>query len=69
MSRTLDFKVFCFEAYSAEHNLSGREAMDLFKKYNLFEYLGKFYDVLHTVGREYIVGDIDKYIEARKNIA
>lgn len=69
MSKTLDFKVFCFEAYSAKHKLNGRQTMDIFKKYGVFNYLMKCYDVLHTTGREYIIGDIDKYIKARKNIA
>ena len=66
MSKTLEFKVFCFEAYRAEKKLSGRNTMRLFKQYGVLEYLEKFYDVLHTTGREYIVDDIDLYIEARK---
>ena len=33
MSKTLEFKAFCFEAYRAEKNLTGRAAMSLFKKY------------------------------------
>ena len=33
MSRTLEFKVFCFEAYRAEKKLTGYQAMELFKKY------------------------------------
>ena len=65
MSKTLEFKVFCFEAYRAEKSLSGYEAMELFKKYNVLEYLGECYDVLHTVGRDYIIEDIDLFIAAR----
>lgn len=57
MSKTLDFKVFCFEAYKSYHKLKGRETMDLFKKYNVFHYLTTCYDVLHTTGREYIIED------------
>ena len=45
------------------------EYMDLFKKYNVFEYPASCYDVLHTTGREYIIEDIDKYINARKKTA
>lgn len=59
MSKTLDFKIFCFEAYKAHHKMKGRDAMDLFKKYNVFEYLTSCYDVLHTTGREYIIEEID----------
>ena len=67
MSKTLEFKVFCFEAYRSEKKLSGREAMVLFKEYGVFEYLTIGYDVLHTTGRDYIIDDIDKFIIARVN--
>ena len=69
MSKTLDFKVFCFEAYKSYHKLKGRETMDLFAKYNVFHYISNFYDVLHTAGREYIIQDIDIYIKARQKTA
>ena len=39
MSKTLEFKAFCFEAYRAEKKLTGREAMNLFKKYGVLDYL------------------------------
>ena len=66
MSKTLEFKVFCFEAYRAEKKLSGREAMRLFKEYGVLAYLDACYDVLHTTGRAYIIGVIDAFINARK---
>lgn len=47
--------------------MSGREAMSLFKKYGVLNYLETCFDVLHTVGRDYIVEDIDIFIDARKN--
>ena len=65
MSKTLEFKVFCFEAYRAEKKLTGREAMQIFKQYGVLEYLGTCYDVLHTTGRDYLVEDIDIFLEAR----
>lgn len=66
MSKKLDFKVFCFEAYRAEKKLSGRETMGLFKKYGVLEYLDSCYDVLHTTGRDYLIEDIELFINARK---
>lgn len=65
MSKTLEFKAFCFEAYRADKNLTGRQAMLLFKKYGVLDYLDACYDVLHTTGRDYIVEDIDIFIEKR----
>ncbi len=67
MSKTLEFKVFCFEAYRAEKKLTGRETMALFKKYGVLDYLDKCFDVLHTTGREYIIEDITLFINARKS--
>ena len=68
MSKTLEFKAFCFEAYRADKKLSGRETMYLFKKYGVLDYLGACFDVLHTAGRAYIVEDIDIFIRARQNV-
>ncbi len=67
MSKTLEFKAFCFEAYRADKKLTGRETMQLFKKYGVLDYLGACFDVLHTAGRAYIVEDIDGFIDARKH--
>lgn len=66
MSKTLQFKAFCFEAYRADKKLTGRATMQLFKKYGVLDYLGACYDVLHTTGRQYLVEDIDGFIVARK---
>ena len=66
MSKTLQFKSFCFEAYRADKKMTGRATMQLFKKYGVLEYLGACYDVLHTTGRQYLVEDIDGFIAARK---
>lgn len=67
MSKTLEFKVFCFEAYRAEKKLTGYDAMELFKKYGVLQYLDECYDVLHTTGRDYLVEDIDMFINTRKS--
>ena len=66
MSKTLAFKVFCFEAYRSDKKMTGRATMQLFKKYGVLDYLGACYDVLHTIGRQYLVEDIDGFIAARK---
>ena len=68
MSKTLEFKVFCFEAYRNEKKLTGIQTMNLFKKFGVLDYLGTCYNVLHTTSRDYIVEDIDIFINARKNI-
>ena len=66
MSKTLEFKAFCFEAYKNEKNLTGRQAMSVFKKYGVLNYLEACFDVLHTTGREYMIEDIDMFIAVRQ---
>ena len=66
MSKTLQFKTFCFEMYKVEKGLTGLKTQELFEEYKVFEYLDDFFDVLHTTGHKYLIKDIDLYIEARK---
>jgi len=66
MEKLLSFKVFCLESYKAVHGLSGFAAYEIFKKYNVFDYITSCYDVLHSNRRLYIVNDIDDYVAHRK---
>ena len=66
MAEIVKFKVFCLEQYKNKHNMNGSTAHQLFKKYDVFKYLGSFYDILHSYGAGYIVQDIEKYIAARQ---
>jgi hypothetical protein len=69
MAEIVHFKIFCLEQYKYEHNMSGKETFDLFKKYGVLDYLGKFYDVLHSFGHQYLVQEIDEFIEVRQQPA
>ncbi|MCL2627408.1 MAG: DUF3791 domain-containing protein [Oscillospiraceae bacterium] len=66
MADIIKFKAFCIERYRYEHRLSGKEVVELFLQYGVFEYISSFYDVLHSFGDKYIVQDIDLFIAARK---
>lgn len=65
MSKEIEFTVFCMENYKIHRTLTGKQVADLFAKYGVYDYLRDFYDVLHTTGHQYIVRDIDIYLEAR----
>jgi hypothetical protein len=67
MPDVVKFKAFCIERYKYEHNLSGKATIRLFLQYGVLDYIGSFYDVLHTFGDQYIVEDIDRYIAARRS--
>jgi hypothetical protein len=68
MPEVVRFKAFCLERYKHAHNLKGSETLRLFKQYGVMDYIGSFYDVLHTFGDRYIVADIDEFITSRQMV-
>ena len=60
------FTSFCIEEYKAQHGMTGEEVVKLFEKYGVTDYLMTGFDVLHTLGRNLILDDIDKFIAARR---
>lgn len=65
MSKETYFAIFCLESYKAYKKLTGKQAVELFNKYGVFDYLTEFYDVLHTTGYNYINNDIDLFLTSR----
>ena len=65
MSKETTFTVFCLENYKMHQNLSGKQVLDIFDRYGVFDYIREFYDVLHTTGYNYINNDIDIYLKSR----
>lgn len=65
MSKETTFTVFCLENYKIHRNLSGKQVLDIFDRYGVFDYIREFYDVLHTTGYNYINNDIDIYLKSR----
>ncbi|MDD6672788.1 MAG: DUF3791 domain-containing protein [Eubacteriales bacterium] len=66
MSREGEFLVYCIEIYKSAKNLSGKETIQLFTKYNVIDYVKNYFEALHTTGEKYIVNDIDEYIKSRQ---
>jgi len=64
--KLLLFYAFCLEKYKAFANLSAEEALLIFRKYRVFDYLKEGFDILHTQGESYIVNEIDLFIKTRK---
>lgn len=58
--------IFCAEQYKYAKKLTGRQLDELFSKYRVWDYLYACYEALHTTGTNYIIHDIDFYIDARK---
>lgn len=67
MSRQGDFMVYCTEQYKSAKKLSGKQVSELFSRYQVWDYIYSCFEALHTTGANYIVDDIDLYIEARQS--
>ncbi len=65
MNKKLEFSVFCLESYKQAHQITGKEAFTLFNEYRVFNFIENYYDVLHTNGQQFIVEDIDRYLNSR----
>jgi hypothetical protein len=66
MSKQGDFMIYCTEQYKSAKKLSGKQVSQLFSRYSVWDYLYSCFEALHTTGANYIVEDIDLYIQARQ---
>jgi len=57
-----DFLIYVIEEYKYLENKSAEEIIDLFTKYNVFDYITSHYDVLHAMGGRAIADDVNIFI-------
>ena len=69
MSSQMNYLIFCMEQYKLDKNMRSKEVADLFKKYNVYDYILSCFDALHTADTEYVMEDIDMYINAKAAVA
>jgi hypothetical protein len=62
-SRIYKFIVFCLEQYRYFKQITAIQALALFRQTGVFEYLADGYEVLHTQGRNWLMDDIQEFIE------
>ena len=43
MSKEMEFTIFCVENYKHYKNLTGKQTVELFNRYGVFDYLREFY--------------------------
>ena len=68
MSKESNFLIYCMERYRYLKGLSGADVAKVFDKYNIYEYIIKYFEALHTMGENYIVQDIDDYIKSNSDL-
>ena len=61
-----EFYTYCLENYAIRKRISGMRAWLCFKESGADEYIIDNYDLLHTQGLDYILDDIQRYINRRK---
>jgi len=67
MSAEGKFLVYCIETYKAAKNLTGKQVIELFAQYEVIDYIMSCYEALHTTSLDYIIEDIDLFVEARQS--
>lgn len=60
------FISFCIEEYGAAKGMRGEQVLDLFSQYGVTDYLSKCYEPLHTQSRQWLIDEIDEFIDIRK---
>ena len=61
------FVAFCIEEYKTAKGMSSEQVYDLFTHYGVIDYLSQCFEPLHTQGRQWLIEEIDEFIDIRKN--
>lgn len=61
------FVAFCIEEYGATKGMGGEQVLRLFTQYGVTDYLSECYESLHTQGRQWLMEEIDEFIEIRQD--
>lgn len=56
------FLSFCIEQYKNAKGISGKQSMEFLAENGVLDYLESNYEVLHTQGAQWILEEIDEYI-------
>lgn len=57
------FLSFCIEQYKNAKGISGRQAMEILSDAGVLDYLERNYEVLHTQGHQWLLEEMDEYIQ------
>lgn len=64
--KKLTFVVFILHALGQHWNMTTPEVYDILNSTGILDdYIIKFYDVLHTLGKEYLVEDITEFVREK----
>ena len=58
---------WCIEEFAAKNQIVNSDAASLFEKSGVLSYLSDNAEILHTQGKDYILGSIDDYLKSHKD--
>jgi len=61
-----DFLIYVIEEYKYLENRKAKEVVEIFTTNNVFDFITRHYDSLHTMGGRAIADDINIYINNKK---
>ena len=64
-TKKTEFIVFCIEMMAEKHDASGHRVFECFETAGVIDYLSQNYQTLHAMGKEWLLADIEKYLENR----
>lgn len=63
--KTFEFISFCIENFKVKFKMKGKEVANLFYESGVIDFLMESYDLLHTQGKEYILSEIELFLQNR----
>ena len=66
MTKEGNFIIFAIEQYKKAMKMQGKDVVELFKKYNIFELIRKSYFVYHIEREQNMIDDINDYIRLQE---
>ena len=61
-----EFLAFCIEAYKMKLGVSGGKVAEYLQDTGLLDFLLENYDMLHTIGRKQLIGEMESFIANRE---
>ena len=62
-----EFLSFAIEAYKNKLGVSGAKVAEYFEETGTLDFLLQNYDLLHTVGKEQLLSEIERFLSKRVN--
>jgi hypothetical protein len=63
--RKAEFLSFCIEIYKMKLGVSGAKVAEYFEDMGLLDFLLENYDLLHTIGKEQLIGEMERFLRNR----